>query len=232
MLNNAGRAVQFGKSVDRGYEGGVTAFPFSYSFVNPASDTWDTQPGASTKSRVWPGNLSHIGPVIPTNGNIQIGVQLDPDHMFKLLDIKYTVYAYNYGDESPIPLLPHYQWHEEKGSAVPAGVWPTNAKYFFYDPAVDSPLSQTLNRYIRANVSIVHNGRYLYGQTNQYVQTQETLPVIPLHIDGIQGNEYGFGQIRPQYLLPANGMLRFDLYNNWSSDVIVGASIRGLKVRL
>jgi hypothetical protein len=79
---------------------------------------------------------------------------------------------------------------------------------------------------------VSHNGRYLYGNMNSYQQTAQTLPVVPLNIDAIQGNETGFGQVRTEYLLPAGGALRFDIYNGNAFPVVVGATIRGMKVRL
>jgi hypothetical protein len=206
MLNVPQFAVQFGKSVDKGFEGGVTAFPFLYTFVNPSNDTWEQVKNPFSLQD----DLQDVGPVIPAGGSVNIGVVLDPDHFFKLLDVRYTVYGYNEGT---------FFWHD----GTPG---------FFYDTASCIPLSETILRHIRVNLSIVHNGRYLYGNTNSFQQTGETLPVIPLDIDAIQGNETGFGQVRTEYLLPANGLLRFDIYNGNAFDVVVGATIRGMKVRL
>jgi hypothetical protein len=180
MLNTPKFAVQFGKSVDRGFEGGVTAFPFLYTFVNPANDTWElVKNPASLKD-----NLIDLGPVIAAGSSAQIVVTLDADHFFKLLDIRYTAY------KKPAA---SYRWHE----GTPG---------FFYDAASCIPLSETILRYIRVNLSVAHNGRYLQGNTNSYQQTAQTLPIVPLDIDAVQGNESGF--------------------------VVVGATIRGMKIRL
>jgi hypothetical protein len=208
MLNTPKFAVQFGKSVDKGFEGGVVAFPFLYTFVNPSNDTWDQVKNPASLQN----NLIDVGPLIAANSNVQIVVTLDADHFFKLLDVRYTAYYMP-------PRTTRFSWHDETPG-------------FFYDPVSCIPISETILRHIRVNLSVVHNGRYLYGNTNSYQQTAQILPVIPLNIDAIQGNEYGFGQVRTEYLLPANGALRFDVYNDNDFPVVVGATIRGMKVRL
>lgn len=108
---------------------------------------------------------------------------------------------------------------------------------YFYDPAVDIPLSQTLLRDIRVNVSVVHNGQYIYGQNTDNLRPYNpadpsTFPQVPIVISGMQGNEYGYGQVATPFMLPQNGMLKFEIFNGTDRDIVLAASIYGQKVRL
>ncbi len=79
-------AIQFGEGVDKGLER-QKVFPFFYPFVNSNDDEWDLNKGAGTI-----GNLSDIGPTIPSGGKLRQAMKLDPDYMWKLLSFKYTAY--------------------------------------------------------------------------------------------------------------------------------------------
>lgn len=79
-------AIQFGEGVDMGVEA-QTVFPFFYPFVNSENDKWDINKGAGTL-----GNLSDIGPTVPSGGRVRYAMKLEPDYMWKLLSFKYTAY--------------------------------------------------------------------------------------------------------------------------------------------
>lgn len=108
---------------------------------------------------------------------------------------------------------------------------------FFYDPVSDIPLVEPLIRSIRVNLSVVHNSRYLFGQNSNHLRPfnptdPATYPVVPIEMTAMQGNEYGYGQEATPYLLPQNGMLKFEITNFSPLDVVVAAAIYGLKVKL
>lgn len=108
---------------------------------------------------------------------------------------------------------------------------------YFYDPAVDNPLSQTLLRKVRVNMAIVHNSQYIYGQnTDNYrpynPAVPATFPQVPVEIAAMQGNEYGWGQECFPYLLPRQGMLKFEIFNGTDQDIVLSAMIYGLKVKI
>ena len=202
MLNSLNRAVQFGKSVDRRREGGCIAFPFMYTFVNRFQDGF--QPNAVPLTLA--NDLPDLGPVIPAGGSTEIVVTLDPDHFFKLLYIKYTAY------KKPSAV---FEWDMSESDGFSPMEFP-----------------DTILQYVKINVSVVHNSRYLYGTTNSFQQTGLVRPVLPVTVPAIQGNDYGWGQIRSDALLPANGALRFEIFNESAYDMVVGAMIYGMKVRL
>lgn len=214
MLNVPRYAVQFDKPVDKGFQGGVSAFPFMYTFVNKNDDLWEQTKDPTSLA----GDLSDLGAVIPALGNREVYVRLDSDFMFKLLYVRYFVYKRRpFGS----PFGPEvFVWHQD----TPA---------FFLETANDLALYQPLLDDIRVNLSVVHNGRYLYGTTNPFSQNYgQNLLVIPVQVSAIQGWENGWGQVRCPYLLPAGGALRFDIYNGLSLPVVVGAVVYGLKVRV
>jgi hypothetical protein len=82
-------AIQFGEGVDKGLES-QKVFPFFYPFVNSEDDDWDINKGAGTI-----GNLSDIGPTVPSGGRVRYSMKLEPDYMWKLLSFKYTTYYLN-----------------------------------------------------------------------------------------------------------------------------------------
>lgn len=213
MLNNSNRAVQFGKSVERGREGGSTAFPFMYTFVPRPDDQW--VPKATATPLTLQNNLNDIGPVIAAGASAQVGVTLDADHPFKLLYIKYTAYKLY-----------------TRQMAQNIFMWHFGGAGFSHDGYTPIDLSDSLFNEIRINVGVVHDSQYLYGTTNSFQQNNSIRPVDPVKVTAIQGNEWGWGQLRSPCLLPANGALRFEIYNDSSYDVVVGAMIYGMKVRL
>ena len=79
-------AIQFGEGIDKGVEA-QKVFPFFYPFVNTENDHWDQNKGAGTL-----GNLSDIGPTVPSGGKLRYAMKLEPDYMWKLLSFKYTAY--------------------------------------------------------------------------------------------------------------------------------------------
>lgn len=207
-MNSTNFAVQYGRTTG-GKEGGETAFPFIYGFKPIDQDTWEQDKDPTTFA-----DFIDNGVVVAAGKKVDIGVTLDPDYNFKLLRIKYTVYALSAGN--------YFFWH----LPLPIGA-------FFLDQAQPMGIvHHRFERYIKANVSWMPQGEYLYGSTNSFQQTTETAPLIPLVVDSAQGNEYGPGQFNLPVLLPANGLLRFELQNTYTADLLVTAAIYGLKVRL
>jgi len=108
---------------------------------------------------------------------------------------------------------------------------------YFYDPVSDIPLTEPLIRSIRVNMAVVHNSRYLFGQNTNNLRPfnpadPSTYPQVPVEMTAMQGNEYGWGQVAVPYLLPQNGLLKFEIFNFSPLDVVVAAAIYGLKVQL
>jgi hypothetical protein len=206
MLNSKQFAVQFGKSVDRGREGGCTAFPFMYTFVNRDQDRWDQVkvPGSLL-------DLADIGPIIPAGGTAQITVILDADHFYKLLYIKYVAW-----------------WAVEGGKLFSQ----YNVLGYGLDTVSGNALYDPILQRVKVNVLVGHNGRYLYGNQNDWFSPTERRPVVPVTPNALQGAQDGWGQVRTPYLLPQNGSLRFELWNENTFSVVVGAMIYGMKVRL
>jgi len=88
-LNSLSNAVEFGKTVDRGMTGGMMAFPFIYTFVPRDKDTWDQVKNPASL----PLNHIDLGPVIPAGGRLDVYVPLDADYIYKLIAVKFSVYA-------------------------------------------------------------------------------------------------------------------------------------------
>jgi hypothetical protein len=203
------RAVKFGRAADAGL-GVNKAFPYIYNFVNREDDEWEANKGEGTA-----GNLTGIGPLVPSGQTVQHVIRLDPDFNFKLLWFKYTTY-----------------WHDA-----------ANSLYFWYDPVAGWFLEPTgntqahigtpLTRYIRISVSFRPDSRYLYGGQNLDILTNGQGGLVPINIQSVQGYDFGYGQVRAPYWLPNWGYIVFEITNTHTiKDIVVGGIAFGMKVRV
>jgi hypothetical protein len=201
LLHNSPQfAVEFGKNVDKGFEGGMDAWPFIYTFVSANDDHWDQLHG-----------LSDIGPTVPALGKINKAVILDPDYAFKLLAIKYVAYKEVAGA---------YWWHDTVPGLYVDTVEPT------------ASVHDMLLRNIRINLSVAPSYRLLYGQENNGQQSTDKRSPYPLPASIINNGIEGDGKLRTPILMAANAQLSFEIYNDWSFPVTVGAAIFGMKIRI
>lgn len=216
-------AAKFGQTVDKGMRGVPNAFPYIYNLVNASQDQWEQVKSPTSLGL----NLSGIGPLIPAGGSTRVPVILDSDYNFKLLYLRYM--AYGYGDINttpPItpPAVPAFFWHEP----LP-GMW--------MDPfdTMDSPHDSIL-RNVRVTVAFQTNGQNLYGAPMQSQTPPQPFAgmrnPLPLPVVGIQGNEFAIEAARLPMLLPANGAIMYEIYNDNAFDVVVGITAHGMKVRL
>jgi hypothetical protein len=203
-------SVKFGRDPALGLES-QKAFPFIYTLVNHSDDTW-----VGSGFGGFP-NLCNLGPVIPAGTTKQINVLLDADYNFKLLAIKYSVYAI---DENLT-----YYWFDASQGLISAGMI----------DGEDFP-GDFLCKYVGVTLSFQGSGStILYGgaDTGAFGGNR-----VPLQLDVIQGFEYGFLTTRTPYLLPRQGVLSFEFTNNYNagprgpSDVVVAAAIYGMKIRV
>lgn len=211
-MNSPNFSIRFGETVDRGMEE-QTVFPFMYTMIPFDRDQWDLVKANSPLS-----NLSDIGPQVPPSSNVQHAVVLDPDYMFKLLWIKYTVYAYYPGNAVP----GRYIWY---GLGQPPVL-----QVFDYQTSYGTQLLRDL----RVTISFYGSqGNILYGGKNLDAASNLQGDRLPLPIDSVQGYDYGIGQIKSPYLLPRQSTIMFEITNtNTAFTFVVGALIYGMKVRL
>jgi hypothetical protein len=200
-------AVKFGRDPSLGLEG-QRAFPFMYTFVNHSDDKWI--PGQGSLA-----NLDSIGPVVPAGSKRQVNVLLDADYNFKLLAIRYSVYAYD--GETGIYYwknVPPYNFIPISGGMADEVDW----------------MGDDLVKYVGVTLSFQGSGsNILYGGPNVGALGGQR---VPLPLDVIQGFEYGFLTTRTPYLLPRQGIMVFELTNKFSDDVVVAAAIYGMKIRI
>lgn len=208
-------SVKFGRDPSLGLED-QKAFPFIYTFVNHADDTWTPGQGPPVSGLL---GLSCLGPVIPGGATRQINVLLDADYNFKLLAIRYSVYAL---DEA-------YYCYWMDGLVPPA---PISAGMMDGD---DFP-GDFLTKYVNITLSFQGSGsNIIYGGPDTGALGGQR---VPLQLDVIQGFEYGFLTTRTPYLLPRQGVMVFEITNNWNAgarggnDVVVAAAIYGMKIRV
>jgi len=196
-------SVKFGRDPAMGLEG-QKAFPFIYTLVNHSDDPWVKSAGGLA-------NLNCLGPIIPTGASKQINVLLDADYNFKLLAIRYSVYAYDQGIG--------YYWYDTQQATISGGM----------EDEVDWP-GDALWKYVGVTLSFQGSGsNILYGGTDTGALGGAR---VPLQLDTIQGFEYGFLVTRTPYLLPRQGVLVFEFTNNKRVDVVVAAAIYGMKIRV
>lgn len=277
-------AIQFGEGVDMGLEA-QKVFPFFYPFVNSENDNWDSNKGAGTI-----GNLSDIGPVVPSGGKVRWAMKLEPDYMWKLLSFKYTAY---YLSERPIALLTgtgaiaansdnlvggggslfltelipgdtiqlngnNYRIESITNDAlaiikdadIPTAAEAAGAmtrlawnKYMWYEEPAGFFLEQgdeqtSIGTPLVNSISVsvwfaTPQNIYLYGGINLDSAINTHADVIPVPVRGIQGYDFGFGQLFTDFLLPREGIVFFDIINNHPiKDLVVGCTARGLKIRV
>lgn len=195
MINSRNYAVEFGKSVDKGI-GPNKAYPFWYTLIPKADDTWEADKGTLA------GNIGFIGPTIPAQGEKDWSINLSADYNFMLLRVHYTVYYIDSGNSN-------YEWYDDETG-------------WRYDYGSDqSAVGTPLTRFIGLSLAYRPASRYLYGESS----------IIPLTV--VQGNESGIGELRTKVLLPRSGQLIFHIENDHTTkDLVVGASVFGIKVRL
>jgi hypothetical protein len=103
------------------------------------------------------------------------------------------------------------------------------------DPGMDV-YGTPLAHFIKVALSFQGSGsKMLYGgqDSGAVVNPHGVNGRIPLPIDVIQGYEYGFLTTKTPYLLPRQGIMSFDVYNyHHTKDLVVGAAIYGLKIRM
>jgi len=211
LPNNSEYSVKFSKSVDMG-RGPQKAFPFVYAFVNNEDDTWEVNKATNV--------MDSLGVLVPAGATVDHAIKLDQDFPFKLLWIKYSVY-HNYGGSGT------YIWYEPI-LAGSSGCMDEAA--FDYNYFAGTPLLRS----IRISVSMHGpDGRYLYGGFN-LDNTFNALGVLqPINPQAIQGYDYGYGQIRTEYLLPTQAIVRLQITNNHAvKDLYVTGILYGMKVRL
>lgn len=74
--------------------------------------------------------------------------------------------------------------------------------------------------------------QYLYGGANLNPVQNGATATVPLAVKSVQGYDYGWGHLITPMLLPREGVIRLDIHNRSSEDLIVTGCIGGLKVRL
>ena len=209
--NSSQFAIRFGESVDKGLEP-QQAFPFIYTFVPTDKDTWEIDRLTN--------NLSGIGPAIPPGVTLLHQVRLDADCNFLMLWIKYTVYWLD-------PRTGTYVWYEPVTGY--GGQW-------FLDPGdYQTVIGTPLTNSILASVWMQGpDSRTLYGgQATTMLAANAYVGKVPVPLSTLQGYDFGYGQVRTPYFLPANGMMMFELTNTHTiKTLVVGAIIYGLKVRI
>jgi hypothetical protein len=214
-------AVQFGRNAHTNITGEEKAYTYTYTFVNAMANQWDTKKTPTGVPIVppWTDNLIDVGPLVAAGARGDCYVSLDADHPFKLLRVRYSVYYSVEGRGRP-PF-----------GAGTIGWGYLNDPGYFEDGYPNSIVATVLQR-IRVNLICQHNGQYLYGASNPFLQPGELYPVIPLNPVCTQGYPYGWQALNTHYLFPAAGMMHFEIYNDNPFDIILGAAIQGMKIRL
>jgi hypothetical protein len=216
MLHSSDFAVKFGQTVDKGYRGTPKAIPYTYGLVSGFNDRWEQVKDPTSLA----GDFQDVGPVIPAGGKVSVPVVLDADYNFKLLYIKYVGYTLLSSEGPPFS---YFAWHDVPPPDMDLDM-----------PNLLASVHSSVLRQVRVNVSFQHSGQYLYGNTSAtFQQQQQTMRLpIPLPVIGVQGNEFPVLAIRTAILLPANGVITYDIYNDNTYDIVVGAYACGMKVRL
>jgi len=200
-------SVEYGMSLDYGL-GNNKAFPFMYSFVNFEDDTWEANKATNT--------MDSIGPLVPAGRTVEHPIRLSPDYNYKMLWLRYCAY-HNYGGSGT------YIWYEPflAGGFLEQGD---------YQTAIGTPLIWS----IRVSVSMHGpDGRYLYGGKNLNNMINAQGDLLGPRVTALQGYDFGWGQIRTEYLLPRNGIIKLRIQNLHAiKDLYVAGMIYGMKVRI
>jgi hypothetical protein len=225
MTSTVDFGVKFGRHPDMGLEG-QKAFPFIYTFINRNDDQWAAHASLTNQTDALDNIVKGIGPLIPANSRITHNVMLDPDYIFKLLSIKYSVYhAYEVPPNGAPGHFDSYQWYENLSGNQSDGVDPDTDK-------IGTPLTQFIGMTLSFSGS---QSAIMYGGDDQ-----GAVPRMingnrrePLPVESIQGYDYGYLTLRTPRLLPQQACLIFEISNTHATkDLVVGAAIYGLKIRL
>lgn len=216
MHNLENSAIRFGETVDQGFSDESVAFPYMYTLVSSASDTYQDSAG---------GNPLRGMPFVAANSVLEVPVVLDPDFMFALQFIKYTISGYDAQGAG-------VEWVDYDA------VMGDGSLAYDYQGHITTPYTNIL----RVSVSFHGpDGRYLYGGKNLDNNINGLGDLLGIRPATIQGYPYGPGQIRTAFLLPRQGIIKFrfentpfrlNASNDLSKDVYVDALIYGFKVRL
>jgi len=225
-------AAKFGRHPDMGMEG-QKSFPFIYTLINRQNSQWRPQTDAAlaTQAGAVANIVNGIGPLVPANSKINFNVMLDPDYIFKLLSIKYCVYyAYEIPPNGAPGHFGDYEWYENINNA------PIYSESDGIDPdalKLGTPLVQYLG--VTLGFTGSATSHILYGGDDQgpVPRMLNGSRRVPLPVETIQGYDYGFLTLRTPHLLPQQACLVFDFTNSHpTKDLVVGAAIYGLKIRL
>jgi hypothetical protein len=139
---------------------------------------------------------------------------LDPDYNFKMLSIKYTVYKW-------LRTSLRYLWYDATlASCGTDGM----------DPGMER-FGTPITHYVGITLSFQGSGSvFQYGGPDFGPLAGGAR--LPLPLDDIQGYEYGYLRVRSPRLLPRQGHLVFEITNSFSSDIVIGAAIYGMKIRI
>lgn len=230
LPNSRDFSVKFNRSVDMGLET-QKAFPFIYTLVSSQADQWTPQ---ATDAATWGqpeglANISFVGPTIAAAQTVEYPLRLDPDCNFKMLNIKYTAYAFS--DRSP-GTYNQYIWNYDYPGVA------NNMQMVEEESSINSfvvPLTSML----QVSLSFAGAGsKYIYGGENLDDIVNQRGSLLPIGLQMMQGYNYGFGQVRSPFLLPREGALVFKFTNlsgirdRIGMNITVGAAIYGMKVRL
>lgn len=219
-------AAKFGRAPDMGMEG-QKSFPFIYTMINRQDSQWRPHASLANITDAVDNIVKGVGPLVKANSKITHNVMLDPDYIFKLLAIKYSVYSvYEIPPNGAPGHVSPYEWYEQVSPDQSEGIDPDMLK-------VGTPLTH----YIGMTLSFTGSGtsHIMYGGDDQG-PTPRMLNGSrrePLPIETIQGYDYGFMTLRTPHLLPQQACLVFEITNSHPSrDLVIGAAIYGLKIRL
>jgi hypothetical protein len=177
--------------------------PYIYNLVNYIDDKWPTEKATDP--------LSGTGPTIAAGADIEWPVRLDPDFIFKMEWIRFTVY---YLDSQRQPSA--YLWYE------PVTGWSEE----FMD--INSKIGTPLVRFLSISVSLIGNDQYILGAPDPCDQVPRRLSPATM-----QGFDTGIGQINMPYLCPRSGIILLKIKNNHPvKTLIVGGCIYGHKIHI
>jgi len=202
-MNSLDRSIRFGEGVDQGLEY-EKVFPFHYSFVNLEDDTW--LPDALTLA----GNLAGIGPVILPGATVNHHIRLDPDYLFKLHYLQYSVYTI---------VGAQYQWYDQ-----PAG--------FFLQQGNIDVIGTRLIDSLSVTLLSQTDGKFLYGGSRTDLFSGNAAE-HPYFVGNTQGFLEGLGTVRIDYMFPRSGIVTLKLTNNHPTMTLYTAGVlAGVKVRV
>jgi len=179
-------------------------------FTRNTAPQWPAAPTVNDSFASW-------GPAIPPNSVRRFPVIMDMDYSFKLLGIKYVTLIKREDDN----IISYDGYWQSLGhnNSVP-----------FMDVNYSYPWSgMPMNRYITVKLYVRSMGEHtLFGENKNRVTGQE----IPLCITSNQGNIYGPGQVRTEYLINRGGSVEFEFHNRYDDYVKVHFAMYGMKVRI